>query len=413
MMKASHSTIYPTGYMWAIALGGPIKYISVLTKVPVHLIPKFLLLCLVLRPLLLFRATLKQCFTMSLMILVAYVGLHNHLLIGQVAFGFWALVPFLYGLFYPDVVLSERVRRSFFAILMVSIIGEVMSFFIVFPWAGLSAEFGGVTTTVTREWSSGSARRLAGFTISAIDLSLLFGIVGVVFIADSRQTVSRAALFLFFPLLILATTMKTAALAFMVACLPLLTPSKFLRAAAGVSGFLFLILGTLLPFYVNSREFAQIANFARAHKQLETLQERFDETWPGVVTYLNNSRAGIGGLGLGGLGSGNPLGRHPFEFASVDNLYLYALGTAGVIGAFVILILGWRLLRDALGPYDANHRYRLPLLVFLAIYGVTQPLFEAQMAAVILGALLSSRQQRLATKTLDTRPVRVLGAVSS
>jgi hypothetical protein len=156
-----------------------LKYGSSLVGFPFHLIPKALLLLLMIQHFVFLRATLTQ-WVIAAGIAVTVLIAHDHRIVPvQIAFGLWALSPFFFGMLFPDAVLSERVRRSLPGIFILCVAGECLSYFTVFPWSGMAVDFGGVSTTVAREWSAGSARRLAGFTSSSIDLSVMLGIFGL------------------------------------------------------------------------------------------------------------------------------------------------------------------------------------------------------------------------------------------
>jgi hypothetical protein len=395
-MLSKYAELIVCLFIWSSALAGPFRYVSAMVGFPVYLLPKALLLLLIIRSFVLLRANLILWLIAVGIGFSCYVGLMHHLAPAQVAFGFWALLPFFFGLFFPEVVFSERVRRGMYATFAICVVGEIASYFTVFPWSGMSLDVGGVSTIAAREWSTGSARRLAGFSTSSIDLSLMLGICGILFMFRSRQFLTRLILFCVAAALILATTMKTALLAFVLACLPLLISSRFLRTGAAITGLVFLALGTVIPFYLNTNVFL-ISQIVRLGSQFETIRERFEVTWPAVLDYLRHAGAGLWGMGLGSLGSATAVGANRFDYASVDNVYLYALGTGGLLGLAILFIFAKRICSEGFGSGSGENRevFSLPLIVFFAIYGFTQPLVEASVGALFFAAVLVHRRRRI------------------
>jgi hypothetical protein len=390
-MRSKKAALVVCSFIWASSLAGPLKYLSGLLGFPIHLLPKALLFLLIAATFASFQANPRQWAITAAIAASAVVGLEHHLPPAQVAFGLWALLPFFYGLLFPEIVLSERVRNSLLGVFAICAVGEVLSYVTVFPWSGMNVEFGGVSTMAAREWYSGSARRLAGFTTSSIDLSLLLGMLGIFFIFKSGHFLTRSLLLLLVAGLIFATTMKTAVLAFVLACLPLLAPSRFLRIGIGAVGLAFMALGIVIPFMLKA-DYLGIARWVR-RSHLESLQERFGMTWPAVLEYLRQAGAGAWGVGLGGLGSATSVGRSPFVFASVDNFYLYLIGTGGLLGCFLLFVFARRLCSEAVVARTSRIQFRLPLLAFFAIYGFTQPLVEVSVSALFMGALLAAERR--------------------
>ena len=411
-MISKQAALLVSLFIWSSALGGPLKFISKLIGFPFYLLPKVLLVLLALQTVVLLRAGLRQYLLIAGICFLAWVGLAHRLPAFQVFFGFWALVPLFFGMFFPELVLSKTVRNSLVAVFLVSVAGEALSYVTVFPWSGMSTDFGGVASSAGREWQEGSARRLAGFTVSSIDLSSMLAVCGFVFMFRSKQFASRFALMLLVGGLILATTMKTALLAFVLACLPLLAPSRYLRIVSGVSGLLFLGLGVAIPFCLDAHV-PILGDIISAGAKFETLQERFELTWPGVLAYMRAGDAGIFGMGLGSLGSATGVVNSAFVFASVDNVYLYILGTSGLLGCILILIFIKRMSVGAFRKDDLEERYRLPLLVFFAMYGMTQPLVEASVAALFFGALLSTEPPPFRIRKRKPSPARSLNLSST
>lgn len=387
-------------FMWSSVLAGPMRYVSILSGLPVYLLPKVLLLVPIALRFLRLRADLRQWLIAAALCILVLVALNHQIRPVQAVFGLWTLLPLVFAMLFPEAVFrAVSHRRTCLYIFAVSLLGEFASYLVVFPWSGLDAQVGGVTTRAAREWmTSNGVRRLAGFGDSSIDLSLTLVIFAGILASKQTRLALRAGLLVVASVAIYCTTMKTALAAFALVAVPMLLPLRPIRIASAAAGSIAVVLGIALPFTLFSG--SELMDQLVEHlKGMETLRERLELTWPGVLEYLHQNGIGLLGIGAGGLGSAANLGLYPVLYPSADNFYLYLIGVAGLLGGLLLLLFVKRMISEGFDP-DPGPNWYLPLLVFFAIYSCTQPLGDISIPALFFGAMvLQSNALRRSMRT--------------
>ncbi|MBN5158489.1 MULTISPECIES: hypothetical protein [unclassified Stenotrophomonas] len=370
-------------HLWTTACAGLLKYLGFLVGLPYfHLASKILLLSVALVPLALFRLRTGQLAIVS----VIFLCLASSLLlngIAQVMMGFWVLLPFFFGMIFYQSVLSHWMLRKIRILLGAAITFQLINYFIVFPWEGLTIEIGGISSLVGREWSDGGVRRLAGLSSSSIESSLLIAVLGLLVASTERRSLMRVLIVLFVFISIYLSTMKTAALAFAISSIPILLNRRVVRRALGSFIVAGLIVGLLLPFYMYSKGAAIPGGGGYA-----SLHDRFTVVWPAVIQYGIANSGMLFGLGVGGLGASMQLGGGGFAYAFVDNLYLYMIFVGGIYGVALIAMIFTAVLKLTLASRELFLACGGTVLFFMVIYGITQVPAESSVAAIFLGAAI-------------------------
>jgi hypothetical protein len=381
-----------TWFLWSCALAGALKYLGLLAGFPIiHLIPKAVLAVVVLWPFISLRASRLQWLILVSFALSFSIALLNGLSVKQSLFGMWVLLPLLFGLIHPSLVLSRKTRKSLSYIVAISIAGELLNYFVTFPWENMTLTFGDYTSNVSRQWMDNSVRRLAGFTTSSIDLSIIIAMAACAMLAEERRPGVRSVILTVCCFAILATTMKTAAAAFLMAALPLWSNFKSMQRAACLAALVVSMVAVFAPFAMWSTHGAFGTFVIRNFQGEESLQTRFDAVWPAVLDYLAAHHVGVMGLGVGGLGAANDWSNAPFEYAFVDNMYLYLIGTGGIMGGVLIAVLCGRLALRSLTTKPLRLDMAIASLVFFAIYGISQSAVETSVGALFIGASVATR----------------------
>lgn len=367
------------------AAAGLLKYVGVLAGFPyLHLAPKIVLLMAGLIPFFYSRVTWRQIIVVCVALCwCAYTVVFQSL--AQVAMGLWVMLPFWFAFIYPRVVLSPGVNKYLWCVLLISMFFEGVNYLTSFPWESMMIDYGDYSSSLGRAWSDNGVRRLAGISSSSIDLSLVIAISSLVLLGSLKGVVPRCALAILSFAAIYMTTMKTAAVAFLLAASVLLFEYRFVRVSVACGALMSGALGVALPLYgyLNGRLDLLLID------GLVTLQTRIFVVWPAVVAHVVTKWPGVFGLGIGGLGAAMQVGGNEFRYSFVDNMYLYAVGCGGVLGAAFIILLWKSIYRSLLSKSATAASVRDgALLIFIAIYGATQVSFEASMSSLFLGALV-------------------------
>lgn len=388
-MKLTQLTL--TTFLFSCALSGALKFVGISIGFPfIHLLPKLALAGVTLLPYFRLEASRKQWLILALFVLLCVAGILGGMPVRQPLFGFWVLLPLIFGLTQPSIVLSAQTRNALVYVLALSLVGEAVNHFHAMPWESMTISYGDYTSTVARDWTDNSVKRLAGFATSSIDLSLIIAVASCALLTSQRRVSVRTVVLLISVVAILATTMKTAAAAFAFAALPLWMNSRLLRRVTGLAAIGATVTATLAPFIAWAAPGMIRALEQDLMKGRETLQMRLDVVWPAVLDYVQSLHVSVFGTGLGGLGAANELGKRPFDYAFVDNMYLYLLSVGGILGAFLILLLLIKLARRTLSLRAMPLDMAGSMLVFFSIYGSSQVAIETSIGALFFGAGLAA-----------------------
>lgn len=404
-MKLNQLTL--TVFLWSSALAGALKYAGLSVGFPfIHLLPKVALAAVTFWPFASGRATRAQWSILTMFVLSFGIAIINGAPFKQACFGLWVLIPLLFGFMQAETVLSLSTRRALFWILAVSLLGELINHFQAMPWEKMTISFGDYTSSVSRDWTDNSVKRLAGLATSSIDLSIIIAVASCFMMIGQRAMLARTMIVVVASVAILATTMKTAAAAFVFAALPLWINSRFVRRMTGVVAVGAVLTATIVPLIAWSAPGFTSLLETGFLKGRDTLQMRLDVVWPRVLDYVVSQHIGPGGLGLGGLGAANEFGKRPFEYAYVDNFYLYLLCVGGVFGAIFIASLLIKLMARTLSTKAVPLDMAGSMLVFFAIYGCSQVAIETSVGALFFGAAMAAASRAKRSLPLRARVAR-------
>lgn len=386
-------------FLFSDVMGGAIRYFAIGFGLP--WLPYFpqIFLALALLPMFFVymtsEAVTPTLFTVfALFAISATFGLFNLANSGQVEFGLWVLVPFLFGIVALPSLIRGWNRLTPYAVFLwaLAVAGVLLNFFYSWPWIGLQYQIGATTVIASRAWQVGSLHiaRLPGFSEASYFVApqiLLLALFLREMLPKWRITmwvVSGVALVL--------TTSKTPLVIFIL--FSILWP--FSRGAVRRSWrwipLAAATLDILLPFsmllvrrdwlaYIHSKFWAAAA---------ASLFERMQEGWPAWIRMVVAHGNLFLGRGLGGIGTAQ---QHfePALFSPADNMAVYLYATFGVLGLLLLLYYG----RKATGgPTNSPiGRFFFLTACALTLAGLTTTVMDGTIAGIAFGASLRYLQE--------------------
>ena len=342
--------------------------------------------------------------TFMVLILAAAAG---GLALAQVLFGLKVWLSFVVGFLLVDsgAIRALHQPRWWAALWCLLCFGIVLNHFKRMPWAGMSAQIGGATIEVNRDWNTWGIQRASGFSRSSFDGAILLMLLHVYLTSFTRSARLRGCLVLGSTLAIGLTTTK-GALGALFCTFPFLI---FFSPRAGLMGLVrwpallllasFALVGLLAPAL--STQFSAPSFTPRSPEAIlfASLADRGWTTWPSAFALMDSWQV-VFGRGLGAIGAA----QNQFEqalFCPADNLFVYLFVTGGLIGA--ALYLAMPLLALRLSFANAIHRALFLLLVLLYSYGMTASIIDNSPLALACGVALAALLPGANKTTQDAR----------
>lgn len=324
-------------------------------------------------------------FIVMLMATLRTVTLYDSLFQGL--FGFWVVVPFLFGVFYNRHLFDGRLIRIFEFFWVVALIGVLGDIIVDYPWKGSSIVVGGVEQDVARDWSSAGRERLSGFSqISGQVADQLFFLGALLLLIPHAR---RKHIVVFMTVLALyLTTMKTHLIAYVV-----LAFLEYVRRPI-ISNVLIAVFGLAVQFFPlysyfrfsDGRAIDGAYEVAIGNLPLGSFFQRMSFMWPRVIDYTIERGGWLFGTGIGGIGSA--LGRNENEdtviygnlkFTAADGLFAYAFPVLGVWAIAFITMLAIAAIRSSDG-YVKN------VIGACFVLGMGQTVVAGTLTAIFFGA---------------------------
>ncbi|WP_414041111.1 hypothetical protein ACJU26_03195 [Acidithiobacillus sp. M4-SHS-6] len=384
-------------FLWLLVLQAPLRY----GLARVHLealiyLPKLLMLAaVVVLPFLRSRASMPALAISGLAVLYLLWGMVNLSSPAQAAFGFWVLVPLLFGLWAGSIIRIEQWRHLFAMLFVVSVLGVFLNPLLHYPWSGQTLDLLGKSIKVSRQWSAFGLDRYAGFaraSFSAAAQLLLFGVMLVVLL--QRRGV-KLLVWLVAGAGIALTTTKGPLGAWLLLSMYfaggalLRWPRYWLQLWLVALTFALLAM-ILLPLSTLWIQYDPTLHGYASKFLFASFGDRLNWMWPDSLHLLNLNGAWHWwtGRGLGGIGAAQQY-FEPARYLAADNLFVYVTVYVGLPMALLLFVgLWWRVMRLSLS-HEAL-AWRLPVILGLVAYGVVVNEIEASLLALFWGLALSA-----------------------
>jgi hypothetical protein len=239
----------------------------------------------------------------------------------QVMFGFWVLLPVLFGMAtWRSLERSwEHVTPWVLGLWIVVVMGVFLNSVHDWPWVGMEYELGGARLEAARQWYTFGLPRLPGFSAASFEAATQALLLGIALWVNLRGF-WRGFVWIVSGLAILMTTSKTPFVVFLL--LTILWQWRKMTVPRGVlliSG----ALGMLLPLGALLRWFRWMEDFSSSWAILtSSFVMRAVETWPMWIQEPISRGSWLLGAGLGGIGA--PTERFAGNLPNAaDNIFVY------------------------------------------------------------------------------------------
>ena len=304
----------------------------------------------------------------------------------QVAFGWYTLLPFWFGLACAEIVFKHwaQVNRVALYLWVTVLVGVVINNMLSYPWEGFSYSVGEVEVVSSREWENiGGGKRLAGFARASFDAGLQALLLGLIVALNLKSILLRMVVWgLSFFTIYLTTSKGVYNMFFVLTPLAIAghkVPSSVVRMWPVLIGLIGLLM-PMTPLFMN-------VNFYIRDEQLANLTfsfwDRLNDMWPNAWRLLEEHGHPLWGRGLGGVGTAQTY-FEPMRFNAADNLFMYWFVIWGWIALPGFLVLLLRTLR-------LNHRRSSQeaasfcMLLATFVYGITANVVESGLFAIAAG----------------------------
>jgi len=388
-------------FLGFLVLQAPLRYGLALVHLDALIyLPKLLLLAAVmLLPLLRPRASAPALMVSLLAGVYLLWGMVNLPSPAQAAFGFWVLVPLLFGLWAGPVMNVEQWQRLFLVLFIVTAVGVFLNPLIHYPWNGQSLDLLSKKIEISRQWTTFGIERYAGFaraSFSAASQLLLFGVMLVVLL---KRSVTKLLVWFVAGVGIGLTTSKGPLGAWLLVSMYFLGgsllrwPRYWIRLWLGALT-LILLLMILIPLSTLWITYDPTLHGFASKLLFASFGDRLNWMWPDSLHLLDLGGAWHWwvGRGLGGIGAAQQY-FEPTRFLAGDNLFVYVTVLVGLpVSLFLFGALWWRIVRICLRRNVVA--WRLPVLLALVAYAVVVNEVEGSLLAFFLGLALTARNSK-------------------
>lgn len=390
------------------ALAGPLRYYLSLISLEIMIyLPKVGCLLFVIAQISCGRINNKLLAFLTLLIVFVLVGLFYYATFLSVLFAIFLISPMLFGITAAKYIrVNESVFVSIvFYVLIVTVIGVYLDFYLDFPWKGFNYTIGYAEIEGSREWKTFGIDRLAGFTRQSAAAAFYLVCTGLYLCNYLKNRLVDFVVWSLAFTAILLTTNKAGIVAFMLATFSFaLIRLSRIRVVYVYSLILLLIV---VPFSTLFIKYKIDLSNPVSLMLFASFDDRLINTWPNFISGVSESGNYILGAGFGGSGSSikfiNASETSALNFA--DNFALYLYGWFGFISVFILLYFG----RITLYLFKSSHRFSssfAPVMIALLVASLTTDIIESQILALFLGisiGLVRLPKQKI-YKSIITQP---------
>lgn len=364
-------------------VAAPIVYLPILASLGVVATHTLIILSRLRSPFFAFLSSLL----ILLGLLIGY-GTLGH--VSQVAFGFYILIPIIFGaISYKPLFIDYQRWLPTLGITALTVItlGAIIDFKFDVPWSGFSFELGGLQISGSRVWHTHGLERVAGFSRASYSLAGHAILSALLVVSFSSKQMIKILAWLIAGIVIALSTTKGLLIVWLVLLLVLpiqrFLPKSFLMLLLTIAA----IVGIAFPitsYYIDFSSFYQ--KYPYLTLAIDSFRDRMVNVWPMTVQMIIDHGSFWIGRGLGGIGT--PQRGYENIYSPADNMFLFLFGVFGM--ASLLLYIPWfnKLLR--LKPHKNRLDYFMYFLMLVTfIYGISNGIIEEPFFAFFLGASFS------------------------
>lgn len=280
----------------------------------------------------------------------------------------------------------------------ITAIGVAANIFIEMPWAGSTFSSAVGDVGVSREWTSGGVKRVAGFTRSSSETAAFLALLCAPLLTIQSMAIwKKLALYIITFGLIIATTTKGGVIAWLIIGIifPLASRSNGIKIAISTC-LILAAIGIATPILIQIYDLKATVN-GDFWWLLSSFAERINWMWPNALNNTKEHGSLIFGRGLGGIGFPQHFGEGVL-YNAADNVMLYIYVTFGVMGiAYTIKILLNIARNSATIPKAVSRPISIWLLYWFS-YGMVGNNIESPFMLFIAGLITGASLQKPPSK---------------
>lgn len=387
-------------FLWSLVLEAPLRYgLSKLHLDALIYLPKLLIfIAVIFFPTLRLRASPATWLLTSIAVIYLAWGMINLVNPLQGAFGFWVLLPLLFGLWAGPLIDLEKLGKLFKLFFLVTILGLLLDPLVIYPWSGKDLILFDRNIEISRQWTSFGVERYAGLSRSSFNTASQLFVFGLMLIVLLERRWLKVLAWLVAGAGIALTTSKGPFGGWLILSTyfaggAVLQWKKYwlqtwlIFLAITITLMIAIPFSTLWIHYDTNLE-GPVLNFVFA-----SFGDRMNWTWPDSLQLLNldGSYHWWLGRGLGGIGAAQQY-FEPSQYQPADNLFVYLVVTFGLPVTLLLLFFFW--LKISLTAAHMSSYY-MSLFLFLIAYGLIVNVVEEPLLGFILGIALSSGRRKI------------------
>lgn len=308
--------------------------------------------------------------------------------VGQVLFGAYSFLPFIFGYLMADKVdITEGMTRFIELLFITAFVGLILDFYFDLPWEGFSYETFGRENEGSRNWNQFELTRPAGFSVISWAVASHLAVFGIIAIGQTENLIKKIMYSFLLLIGVLISTTKGVIMALVALSFFLIIPKRWRFLAFSVT----LLFSWVLPISVLFFDY-KLPELDSVYGLLTySFFMRMTDAWPRYFEILGNFLVVFVGKGFGAFGQASYRVLTP-ESHAVDSLFLYVIGILGLPGT---VFFYHRLIKKVRVFIKANKLNFVAVIYAFIVYGIIVSGLEFGVWGLILGYLLGSNNVKL------------------
>lgn len=278
---------------------------------------------------------------------------------------------------------------------ILTVIGVFINWNTDMPWAGETFDSAVGATEVSREWTTGGIRRLAGFAKASFDASTIaVTLGGAIALLPGTKRYVQLLIFVVTTAVVLLTTSKGSMLALVFVAFYIATRTN---TPNRLSSFFFIAPAVMfaIPLLLFIFNYNATVN-GNLWFLLSSFAERINWMWPRAFENIGSLQGAIFGRGVGGIGFPQRFGEAT-TYNSADNVLVYLFVSFG-LPTFIYLYITLKNLRNqahTIPPYVWN--CLISWLIYWIFYGFTTNMVENPYFSFLFGLIFGAAYRKPST----------------
>lgn len=313
--------------------------------------------------------------------------------------GFKIFLTYIAGIICYDTYIAnkESAHKYVTAAFLITASAVLVNAFFEMPWAGTSFSSATGDVNVSREWTSGGVKRIAGFGRSSTETAALLALLSTPLLFASQLATYKKVTIYFATLALIALTTTKGALIgwFVIGLLSMFLRSPEKSKTPYISAAAITAFGILLPAAIYAYDL-RAGISGDFWWLLSSFADRINRMWPGALENTQLYGNLILGRGLGGIGFPQMFGEG-LRFNSADSVALYLYANFGIFGIMYTFLVIKNLFRNKTQIDIDILRVLLACLTYWVTYGLVGNNAETPLMLFTAGLITAASQKQIHT----------------